>query len=73
LTLCWGAWHTDEIRYNLADKRPRDTGRLFLPFDFLIGKLWPGKLVTSIEVSVPIIKEYKLYDCKMEARIGFFF
>jgi hypothetical protein len=38
-----------------------------------VGKSIGKGLVTSVEVGVPIINDYRIYDFKMEARISFFF
>lgn len=62
-----------DIRYNLGDKGPRDSGRWFVPADFLIGKMLTRTIVSSLEISIPIIKEYHVYDFKTEFRMGFFF
>jgi hypothetical protein len=39
----------------------------------MVGKLVTPTLVTSLEVSAPIVKDDDLYDFKLGARIGFFF
>jgi hypothetical protein len=62
-----------DIRYNFAEQRPDDTGRWFVPLDVVAGKMLNKTTVASMEVSFPIVNEYKLYDSKIEARIGFFF
>lgn len=62
-----------DIRYNLADERPGDKGRWFVPLDFMVGKMLNKTTVASLEVSIPIIKDYNVYDFKAEARVGFFF
>lgn len=62
-----------DIRYNLGEKREGDSGRWFVPFNFLVGTLLDKTTVASIEVSIPIIKDYDLYDFKTEFRLGFFF
>jgi len=64
---------SSDIRYNLADQRPGDTGRWFVPFDFMVGKMLGQSTISSVEVSIPIINEYQVYDFKIEGRIGFFF
>jgi hypothetical protein len=46
---------------------------LFLPFNFMVGKLLTRSIVASIEVGVPIVHDYEVYDFKLEARVGFFF
>jgi hypothetical protein len=30
-------------------------------------------IVTSVEIGIPIVDDYQVYDFKLEARIGFFF
>ena len=48
-------------------------GKWFVPADFLIGKMLNKTTVASVEFGIPIIKQFDLYDFKVEARIGFFF
>ena len=62
-----------DIRYNLGDKRSGDSGRWFVPANVLVGKMLTKTIVTSLEVGVPIIQDYHVYDFKVEARVGFFF
>ncbi len=62
-----------DIRYNLGEKRSRDTGRWFIPANFMIGKMVRKNIVTSLEIGIPIVKQYKVYDFKSEFRIGIFF
>lgn len=62
-----------DIRYNMGDKREGDSGRWFVPANFLIGKMLSKDVVSSVEVGIPVIKEYHVYDFKVEARLGFFF
>jgi hypothetical protein len=50
-----------------------DGSKWFFPFDFLIGKNLSRRVVTSLEVSVPIVKQYDSYEFKLEARISYFF
>ena len=49
------------------------TGRLFLPFDALIGAKLTNKLQISLEGSVPIVKDYPVYIFKVEARLRVLF
>lgn len=58
-----------DIRVNFGDPVAGQTGRLFLPFDGMIGLNLTKAWVASLEVSVPIIKDYPVYDFKTEARI----
>jgi Putative MetA-pathway of phenol degradation len=57
-----------DIRINFLDHN-----KLFLPLDVMVGKLVTPTLVASLEVSAPIVKDYDLYNFKLEAHIGFFF
>jgi hypothetical protein len=64
---------SSDIRYNFAAKRPGDSGRWFLPFNFMVGKMVTRSIVASIEIGVPLVDDYQVYDFKLEARVGFFF
>ncbi len=64
---------SSDIRYNLGEQRPGDTGRWFVPFDFDVGKMVRPNILGTLEVSFPIINDYRVYDFKIEGRIGFFF
>ena len=59
---------SSDIRLNLLDG-----GKLFLPFNAMVGKLVTRAIVASVEIGVPIVNDYKVYDFKLEARVGFFF
>lgn len=45
----------------------------FVPADFLIGRHLNQRIVTGLEISIPIIKEFTLYDFKLEARLSYSF
>jgi hypothetical protein len=62
---------SSDIRINLG--APHGRGRLFFPFDVLAGIMVTPRLLTSLEVSVPIVKDYPVYDFKLEATVGYFF
>jgi hypothetical protein len=55
---------------NFGDPVTGQTGRLFLPFDFAVGRELTRNFVASLEVSVPIINDYPVYDFKTEARLN---
>lgn len=59
---------SSDIRINLMDD-----GKLFLPFNVMVGKLVTRSIVASVELGVPTVHDYKVYDFKLEARVGFFF
>jgi Putative MetA-pathway of phenol degradation len=58
-----------DIRINFGDPVSGQTGKLFLPADFAIGKIVTDDLTMSLEISVPVIKDYPVYDFKTEFRI----
>lgn len=62
-----------DVRVNYGDPVTGQTGRLFLPFDFMVGRKLTQNLVLSLEVGVPIIKQYPVYDFKTEARLNLLF
>jgi len=62
-----------DIRVNYGPPVTGQTGRLFLPFDARIGRKLTDNLVLSLEVGVPIIKDYPVYDFKTEVRLNMLF
>jgi hypothetical protein len=62
-----------DIRINYGAPIAGQTGRLFLPFDALIGARLTDKVQLSFEGSVPIVKEYPVYNFKTEARLRIVF
>lgn len=59
-----------EIRINYGDPVTGQTGRLFLPVDVMAGKTVAADTTLSLEVSVPVIKDYPVYDFKTVARFN---
>jgi Putative MetA-pathway of phenol degradation len=64
---------SNDIRINFGQPKSGQTGRLFLPFDALIGAKLTNTLEISLEGSVPIVKEYPVYNFKTELRIRMLF
>lgn len=62
-----------DIRWNYGPPATGQTGRLFLPFDASFGRKIADNLALSLEVGVPIIKDYPVYNFKTEARLNFTF
>jgi hypothetical protein len=60
-----------DICWNFGDPVPGQTGRLFLPFDAMVGRVLKDGWVASFEGSVPIVKDYPVYDYKIETRVHF--
>ena len=59
-----------DIRWNFGDPITGQTGRLFLPFDARIGKKFSDTFNVSLEVSVPIIKQYPVYNFMTALRLN---
>jgi hypothetical protein len=62
-----------DIRVNYGDPVTGQTGRLFLPLDFSVGRKFENDLVLSLEVGIPLIKDYPVYDFKTIARINYLY
>jgi hypothetical protein len=59
-----------DIRVNFGDPVPGQTGRLFLPFDARIGRDLTDHIALSLEIGVPIIRDYPVYNFKAEVRLN---
>ncbi len=59
-----------DIRYNFGDPITGQTGRIFLPADLMVGREITKTFTASVEVSVPIIKDYPVYDFKTVVRLN---
>jgi hypothetical protein len=57
------------VRINFGAPVAGQTGRLFLPFDAEIGKKLADGIVLMLEASVPMIKDYPVYNFKADFRI----
>ena len=62
-----------DIRINFGDPVAGQTGRLFLPFDFMVGRNVTKDIVVSLEASAPMIDQYPVYYFKTVARLNFKF
>jgi Putative MetA-pathway of phenol degradation len=58
-----------DIRWNFGPPATGQTGRLFLPFDGRVGRSFTKTLTVSLEVGVPIVNQYPVYDLKTELRV----
>ncbi len=68
-----GRWYvtfypSEDIRINFGDPIAGQTGRLFLPFDVRVGKKFSDNVALSLEIGVPIIRDYPVYDFKAQLR-----
>ena len=59
-----------DVRINYGDPITGQTGRLFLPMDFLVGRDLTKTITMSIEIGVPLIKDYPVYDFKAVTRLN---
>jgi hypothetical protein len=62
-----------EIRWNFGAPIAGQTGRLFLPFDARIGHKFTDNFNVSLEVAVPIVKQYPVYDFMTALRFNLTF
>jgi hypothetical protein len=63
-------WPNPDIRVNFGDPVTGQTGRLFFPFDARVGRNFTDHVALSIEVGVPIIKDYPVYNFKTQLRLN---
>jgi hypothetical protein len=61
---------SNDIRINYRQPVSGQTGRLFLPFDAAIGRKATESLALSLEASVPIAKDYPVYNFKTEFKVA---
>jgi hypothetical protein len=59
-----------DIRVNYGDPVTGQTGRLFLPADVMLGRNLSRNVALSLEVGVPIVRDYPVYDFKTIARFN---
>ena len=62
-----------DIRVNFGDPVAGQTGRLFLPFDVRFGRKLSDNSVVSLEIGVPLIRNYPVYDFKTALRFNLTF
>jgi hypothetical protein len=58
-----------DVRINDRPSVPGQTGPLFLPFDVAVGREIVEGVQLSLEVSVPIILDFSVYNFKIELRL----
>lgn len=59
-----------DIRVNFGDPVSGQTGRLFLPFDARVGRDITDHIAFSLEIGVPIVKDYPVYNFKAQVRLN---
>ena len=61
---------SEDIRVNFGEPESGQTGRLFLPIDALVGRKLSDNIVVSFEASVPVVKDFPVYDFRAELRMA---
>jgi hypothetical protein len=64
---------SEDIRWNFGPTITGQTGRLFLPLDARIGRKFTKTVNVSLEVGVPIIKQYPVYNFTTQLRVNISF
>jgi hypothetical protein len=59
-----------DIRINYGDPITGQTGRLFVPLDLSIGRAITKDITASLEIGVPLIQDYPVYDFKTVSRLN---
>jgi hypothetical protein len=62
-----------DIRLNYGAPVWNQTGRLFLPLNFMLGWKPTEHTVISAEFGIPIIKDFPVYTFKTQLRVGYLF
>jgi hypothetical protein len=59
-----------DIRINFGDRISGQVGRLFLPIDAAVGRKLSDNFVMTLEVSVPVVKDFPVYELKAELKVS---
>jgi hypothetical protein len=62
-----------DIRLNYGTPVHNQTGRLFLPLNFMVGWKPTEHTVISAEFGIPIIRDFPVYTFKTQLRVGYLF
>ena len=62
-----------DIRLNYGTPVWNQTGRLFLPLNFMVGWKPTEHTVISAEFGIPIIRDFPVYTFKTQLRVGYLF
>ena len=62
-----------DIRMNYGTPVHNQTGRLFLPLNFMVGWKPTEHTVISAEFGIPIIRDFPVYTFKTQLRVGYLF
>ena len=59
-----------DIRINYGDPVTGQTGRWFIPFDVRLTKALTSEVAMSLEIGVPIVNDYPVYNFKTQLRLN---
>jgi hypothetical protein len=62
-----------DIRWNYGTPVRNQTGRSFVPLNFMVGWKPTEHTVISAEFGIPIIKDFPVYTFKIQLRVGYLF
>ena len=62
-----------DIRWNYGTPVYGQTGRFFLPLNFMVGWKPTPHTIISAEFGIPIIKDFPAYTFKTQLRVGYLF
>jgi len=72
-SLFFTLYPSPDIRLNYGTPVWNQTGRLFLPLNFMVGWKPTEHTVISAEFGIPIIKDFPVYTFKTQLRVGYLF
>jgi hypothetical protein len=72
-SLFFTLYPSPDIRLNYGAPVHNQTGRLFLPLNFMVGWKPTEHTVISAEFGIPIIKDFPVYTFKTQLRVGYLF
>ena len=72
-SLFFTLYPSPDIRLNYGVPVWNQTGRLFLPLNFMVGWKPTEHTVISAEFGVPIIRDFPVYTFKTQLRVGYLF
>ena len=72
-SLFFTLYPSPDIRLNYGTPVWNQTGRFFLPLNFMVGWKPTKHTVISAEFGIPVIKDFPVYTFKTQLRVGYLF
>jgi hypothetical protein len=72
-SLFFTLYPSPDIRLNYGAPVQNQTGRLFLPLNFMVGWKPTEHTVISAEFGIPIVRDFRVYTFKTQLRVGYLF